>query len=127
MLRQFAGLCVLFAGGGALASWLGLLELPPQAIPVLIGVAGVVGGLGRVYPRALKPVFVGWTVAVFPLGWVVSHLVLAVLFFGVFTPVALLFRWTGRDVLRLKRDPAARTYWSTRSGPPEPRRYLSQY
>jgi hypothetical protein len=45
---------------------------------------------------------------------VVSRTAIGLLFFGILTPVALVFRILGRDALRLKRDPKARTYWIER-------------
>lgn len=36
------------------------------------------------------------------LGWIVSPLVLGIIFFGLFTPIAFLMRLGGRDELRLK-------------------------
>src|SRR2546423_2984283 len=41
---------------------------------------------------------------------VVSPIVMGVIFFGVFTPVALFMRLTGRDALRRAYDPAAPSY-----------------
>jgi hypothetical protein len=42
---------------------------------------------------------------------------MAVLFVCVFAPLGLLLRLLGRDLLRLKRDPAAATYWIARDPP----------
>ena len=38
----------------------------------------------------------------------------AILFFAVLTPVALLLRVTGRDLLRLRRTDGVASYWLTR-------------
>ncbi len=47
-------------------------------------------------------------------GDAVGFLTLAVVFAFVATPTGLLMRFFGKDVLRLRRDPGARTYWVTR-------------
>jgi hypothetical protein len=49
-------------------------------------------------------------------------IVTAVLFFAVFTPIALIGRLFGKDPLRLHYDPSATTYWIERTppGPPAP-------
>jgi hypothetical protein len=39
----------------------------------------------------------------------------ALLFFGLFTPAALMLRLLGRDALSLKREPKSRTYWIVRN------------
>jgi hypothetical protein len=40
---------------------------------------------------------------------------LAVVFFGLVSPLAMLLRLAGRDRLRLKPDPRAETYWIARA------------
>jgi hypothetical protein len=63
----------------------------------------------------------------FPLGWLVSQLVLAILFYGVFTPLALVFRLIGRDALALKKPSGEATFWRPKPTPSDPRRYFRQY
>jgi hypothetical protein len=48
------------------------------------------------------------------LGKVVNPVVIGLLFYLVFTPAAAVLRWLGKDLLRLKRDPGAQTYWIQR-------------
>jgi len=79
-----------------------------------------------VRPRALRWVFVGWMIAVFPIGWVVSHVLLGVIFFALFTPIAIVFRLIGRDPLRL-RTTDAETHWLPKPPPPGPESYYHQY
>jgi hypothetical protein len=47
------------------------------------------------------------------LGMIVSPIVLGVIFFGLFTPIALLMRLSGRDELRLKFK-GKNTHWISR-------------
>src|SRR5438270_6065136 len=111
-LRQFALLWLLFFG--SLACWQGLVqENGPWALGFAIA-ALTLGLLGLVWPQAVRPVFVGWMVLAFPVGWCVSRVILACLFFGVFTPVALLFKLLGRDALRLRPAPATASYWTAK-------------
>ncbi|HXG08244.1 MAG TPA: hypothetical protein VNK04_00480, partial [Gemmataceae bacterium] len=86
-LRQFAGLCLLFFGG--LACWEYFGRGHPTAALVLAGLAAVLGLGGWAWPRGIRPVFVTAMALTFPIGWVISRVLLAVLFFGLFTPVAL--------------------------------------
>ena len=51
---------------------------------------------------------------------VVSPLVLGLIFYVVFTPVAFVMRLAGRDAMCRAWDPAAKSYWITRT-PPGPR------
>ena len=50
------------------------------------------------------------------LGKVVNPVVIGLLFYLVFTPVAIVLRWLGKDLLGLARNPDASTYWSPRAG-----------
>ena len=96
--------------------------------PWLLGsLAVVVGLLGLAVPRAIRPIYVGWMVAAFPIGWVVSHLILALIFYGLFTPLAALFRLMGRDALHRKPRPGVDSYFVPKTTPVDPASYLRQY
>jgi hypothetical protein len=125
-LRQFGGMCVLFFGGLALY---GSLVKGNVTGPVVFGLAAAAAGvLALVNPMLLSGVFVGWMILAFPIGFVISKLILAAVFLLVFTPVALTFRLIGRDALGLRRKPGkADTYWMPKSQPADPGRYLKQY
>ena len=89
--------------------------------------AGVVlATLGVVYPRALRFVYLGLTLVVFPIGLVVSELILLSVFALVFTPVALVFRLIGRDALdrTIRRD--SESYWRPKQSTSDPRDYFRQ-
>lgn len=74
-------------------------------------------------PMRLRPVYLGLTLAAWPIGWVVSHLTMIVLYHGVITPIALAFRLLGRDPLARKFDRGAATYWE----PYDPDRGIDRY
>ncbi len=80
-------------------------------------IAAVFLAAAVVRPRALAPLNRLW----FQIGMLLSKattpLVMGVLFFITVTPVGLLMRLFGKDPLRLKREPAAKSYWLERSGP----------
>jgi hypothetical protein len=124
MLRQFAGLWLLFFGGLAGWQWLGrdrpLIALAVASLAVVVGVAGLIS------PRLVRPVFLAWMILAFPVGWVVSNVLLAGLFYGLFTPVGLLWRLTGRDPLRRRGQPDQESYWLPRSAARNVRDYFRQ-
>jgi hypothetical protein len=124
VLSQFGYLCGVFFGG--LGIWQGFHESSLLIVCTLFSVAtgGVV--LGWLKPQWLRPVFVGWMILVFPIGWLVSHLLLAVLFFGVFTPLGFLLRLSGKDPLRLKK-PVMDSFWQDKPVITDLRRYFRQY
>ena len=60
------------------------------------------------------------------LGMIVSPIVLGVIFFGLFTPVAMLMRLSGRDELRLKFIKKA-SHWISRSEPIQSESFKHQF
>ena len=84
---------------------------------------------GALWPRALKAVYLAWMAVAFVLGFVVSHVILAVFFFLVMTPIGLLARLAGKDFLSLKLDRQAKTYWIQRETrqPKTPAEYERQF
>ena len=65
--------------------------------------------------------------AAYPIGLVVSHVILAIAFYLVFTPVGLLMRWLGRDPMEREFDPSRASYWKKREERNEDARYFKQY
>jgi hypothetical protein len=63
-----------------------------------------------IYPPAIRLVFVGLILMTFPIGWVVSHLLLGLIFYGVVTPIGLILRIIGHDPLQLKK-PSGNSIW----------------
>lgn len=126
-LRQFAGLFVICCG--FLACRESLFRDRPIVAAGLGIAAAIVGAFGLLAPELLRPLFVGWIILVFPLGWLVSRLILAVVFFGLFTPLALVFRLAGRDALRLRWGNRRHTmsFWTSRPVRPDPQTYFQQF
>jgi hypothetical protein len=125
MLRQFAAMWIVFFG--AAAAWQRLVLHRPVLSTVLAVLAVTVGPMGVAWPRLIRPVFVGWMAIAYPIGWVVSRIILGVVFYFVFTPVAWFFRLVGRDALELKSQPTATTYWHPRPKVTDKSAYLRQF
>ena len=62
----------------------------------------------------------------FLLGMIISPLVLGVIFFGLFTPIATLMRLSGRDELRLKLSKKS-SHWISRSEPIKSESFKNQF
>jgi hypothetical protein len=77
--------------------------------------AVVVPVVGRIFPRFMRWVFLGMSYLAFPIGFVVSHVVLAVVYYLVLTPIGILTRLFGYDSMRRRFDPEAKSYWVERS------------
>ena len=72
-------------------------------------------------PKILQPLNHLWFLVGKLLHRIVNPLIMGLLFFIVITPAAFLLRLAGKDLLSLKRDPQAGSYWVHRTPPgPEP-------
>lgn len=70
--------------------------------------------------------FLAATLVTLPIGMVVSELAMLLIYFAVFTPMAILFRLLGRDALQRRFEPAATSYWVPRNQPSGPEQYFRQ-
>lgn len=72
-------------------------------------------------------IYLGLTLITFPIGMVVSFVLLAVFYYLLITPVGLFFRLTGRDILQRKFDASAGSYWHPRRPAGNIKRYFNQF
>jgi len=123
-LRLFGGvwlpLFLIIVGALCLLRW-----SSPTAGWILLGAAAAACLVSWPAPRLIRPVYVGWTAATYPIGWTISHLMLALIYFGVVTPIGLLLRLFGHDPLALKRR--STSLWQRRPPPGKVERYFKQF
>ncbi len=93
----------------------------------LWGAAAVIVAAYYAVPSLQRPIYLGWLYAAFPIGWVVSHVVMGVIYYLVLTPFALVFRLIGRDALERRIDKGAKTYWVEHKTGADPQRYFKQF
>src|SRR5271157_5856901 len=110
-----------------LAAWEGIVREHTNLAATLTVLALAVGPSGIIWPQAMRPIYVAWMVLAFPIGWTISQIILALMFYGLFTPIGLIFRIIGRDPLHRARQPGLESYWSPKTTPADPRRYFRQF
>lgn len=124
-LKAFSLLLIVFF---AIVAWLAYRKgASTETAWMIAGGGAVVGIAGLFSPAFIRVVYVVWMTAVFPIGFVVSNVVLAIVFYGVVSPIGLLAKLTGRNVMQLGFDRDAKTYWNIRQQIKDPRRYFRQY
>jgi hypothetical protein len=133
-LRQFG--VIAFVGFGILAA-LAYYEklvfsfgLGDARIPVVatFGALGTIALLfSLVAPRANRILYVGLTLLAFPIGFVLSYLIMGTLFFLIIGPIAIVFRLLGKDAMHRAYDPSAPTYWSEARHARDKESYFHQY
>ena len=133
-LKQFGFVAlVAFAVLGALILWKRKLlfwDLGPAAPTtayVLWGLGVVSALFSLIAPAANRFLYIGLILVTFPIGFVMSYLVMGLIFFLVLTPIGFLFRLIGRDPLRRRFDRTATTYYVPHKEVENVERYFRQY
>lgn len=122
-LRQFAMICLPAFGmiGYMVYHWSG----SQTAGWVVAAFGGACFLIGLARPGAVGPVYFLLMSITMPIGWLVSHIILRVIFYGMVTPLGLFFRLIGRDPLQLKK-PQASTFWLEHTQRSDPQSYFRQ-
>jgi hypothetical protein len=69
---------------------------------------------GFIFPLLLKPVQKLWMSLAVLMGWLMTRVIVTILFYLVVTPIGLLARVCGKDFLNTKLDKSAHSYWISR-------------
>jgi hypothetical protein len=124
-LAWFGLLLLCFCGTiGALLYW--KFDVPHVARIVWIAAAAVTLVYYAV-PPIRRPIFVGWMYAAFPIGFVISYVLMAVIYYAVITPIGIMMRILGRDSMYRRFDRDAATYWHERRTDEAQDRYFRQF
>ena len=78
------------------------------------GIGSIALILAVLYPVTLAPFKKILDKLIFIIGWLTSIISLLIAFYLIFTPIALLLKIFGRDLLNQKIDKTAGTYWTKR-------------
>ena len=70
--------------------------------------------LGGVTPVILKPIYKIWMIFAVIIGWIMTRVILSVLFFSIITTIGIFTRLIGKDFLNLKSK-NNESYWNTRN------------
>ena len=70
--------------------------------------------LGLLNSKLLTPLYKAWIQLGITLGKVIAPLVMLVIFFAIVTPIGLLLKIFGKDLLKIKKNKLAKTYWIIR-------------
>ena len=109
---------------GALARW---KWQAPLAGWLLASIGIVVAVAYYALPSLRRPLFLAWRALVSPVQRAISYVVLAVIYYLVFTPVGLLQRLLGRDPMGRAFERDARSYFVRRRIASDPERYFRQF
>ena len=66
-------------------------------------------------PSVLKPVYWIWMIFATILGWIMTRVILSLLFYIIVTPIGLIPRFFGKQFLELRWDKSKESYWNFRT------------
>ena len=96
--------------------------------PYVFVIGFVFFALGLTFPAVLKPLQKIWMGLGLVLGFFVSRIILSIIFFGVITPIGLLMKLFGKDILDERIDKSRASYWHERPAVAKPKTsYENQY
>jgi hypothetical protein len=133
-LRQFG--VIAFVGFSVLAALayyeklvfsFGLGEARMPLVMTFAGLGTIALLFSLVAPKANRILYIGLTLLAFPIGFVLSYLIMGTLFFLVIGPIAILFRVFGRDSMHRGYDPSAPSYWQAAEPARDKESYFHQY
>jgi hypothetical protein len=133
-LRQFG--VIALVGFGILAALayyeklifsFGLGDARMPVVTTFVALGSIALLFSLVFPRANRILYVGLTLLAFPIGFVLSYVIMGILYFLIIGPIAIVMRLFGRDSMHREYDPTAPTYWSAARPPRDKDSYFHQY
>jgi Saxitoxin biosynthesis operon protein SxtJ len=116
----------LFGLLGLLTLWRSSWHL--RTTPIVLWCIGAIGSLLYYAIRPIqRPFYDGFLTIVYPIGWLVSHLMMILIYHVVLTPIGLIMRLLGRDPMNRAFDRAASSYWVPHDLNKSSRRYFQQF
>ncbi len=64
-----------------------------------------------IFPVIMKPVYIIFLYIGFGVGWVMTRIILSILFYFIFTPIGFIARLTGKKFLDMRFNSTERSYW----------------
>lgn len=81
-----------------------------------------------VFPKILLPIQKAWMTLAVILGWVMTRVILSILFYIIVTPIGVISRVFGKQFLEIKSDRSQHSYWHPRERSKiEPTKYENQF
>jgi len=111
-LNVFGAIWLVFFGVVGAIVWHSNRSVTAAA--VVWTLAAAVPAVGWAVPPFLRIIYVSMAYASFPIGLVISHVILAAVYYLVFAPVGWTMRCFGYDPMSRRFDRSAETYWCRR-------------
>jgi hypothetical protein len=87
-----------------------------------VGPGGILILLGSALPLVLRPIHAGWMWIGHVLGWINTRILLGIVFYGLVTPIGVIFRLMGKNTMQTVFAKESPTYRVVRT--PRPRSHM---
>jgi hypothetical protein len=95
-----------------------LMYYNKEAYQLIAIIASTFIGLGLILPIFLKPIYFVWMTFAAILGWIMTRVILSLVFYLIITPIGLITKIIGEDFLALKKKNYD-SYWNYRDSAEE--------
>ena len=85
-----------------------------KSFQMLLSIGAVLYVFGLAIPIVLKPIYWMWMTFATILGWIMTRVILILLFYAILTPIGLISSVFGKQFLELKWNKTNITYWNNR-------------
>lgn len=110
ILRKFGVLLSIFLAIFSVVSY----WRAGQAYHFLLPIAIVMLGIVVFFPKLLKLIYWPWMAVALCIGWLMTRLILILLFYLMFLPIAVATKFFRMDLLDEKIEPQKKSYWQNR-------------
>ena len=86
-----------------------------ESYQIFLTVGTILFVLSILVPAVLKPIYWIWMIFATILGWIMTRVILSLLFYIIFTPIGLTLRFFGKQFLELRWDKSKESYWNFRT------------
>ena len=69
---------------------------------------------GFIFPSVLKPVYKAWMVVAVMMGFMMTKIIMVIIFYMIVTPIGIIASIIGKNFLDMKIDKKAKSYWMVR-------------
>ena len=124
-LTGFARAWVVVFGGGA--AWFGWFNNQEQIGVILGFLAAALPIAGLLYTPSTKFIYRVVSVLTYPLGWLLSHVILCIIYFGIMTPIGVVAKLFGHAFITKGKDKNKTSYWEKIKRPDVASSYFKQF
>jgi len=85
-----------------------------ESYQIFLGIGTIILLTSTTKPIILKPLYLTWMALGLIIGWIMTRVILSLLFYFILTPIGLALRLFGKKVIELRWNKSKKSYWNYR-------------